>query len=53
MADLTEEQKKQIAEAVKAAQSTLKANNTVQVIVHGSGLITADNPRFRIEKRVD
>jgi len=47
------EQQKQIDDAVKAAQSKLNANNTVQVIVTGSGKVTCDNPRFKIEKRTE
>lgn len=47
------EQKKQIDDAIKAAQSLLKADNTVQVIVTGSGKVTTDNPRFKIEKRTE
>ncbi len=53
MTELTAEQKKQIDDAMKAAQSNLKANNTVQVIVAGGGVVTTNNPRFQIEKRTD
>lgn len=49
MAELTEEQKKQIAEALIAAATIMKADNTVPVTVIGGGHVTTDNPRFKIE----
>ena len=53
MAELTEVQKAQMAADIKAAQAQLKANNTIQVIVTGSGAVASSNPRFQIEKKED
>lgn len=53
MADLTDEQKRLIAESMAAAQNKLKNRGTVQVIFQGSGTLTSDNPHFQIEQKRD
>jgi len=53
MAELTEEQKKQVEETLKKIAADFNPNNTVKVIITGGGpgVFETDNPRFVIERR--
>ena len=49
MAELTEEQKKAIAEAIGAVSDKLSPQQYA-IYVTGKGVVTCDNPRFKIER---
>jgi hypothetical protein len=55
MAELTEEQKKQVEETLRQVSSGLSAQNAIKITITGggNGTFKTDNPRFVIERRRD